>query len=134
MADMEMIPIYNQESDRRGSPPAITDVKHTPDPSLCKSGADENVQQTPTSSVPLLSSFETCQGDRGSLLISIWQWALVFLAPAISIAYLAFCYVVHYRVVPAHVPGLSADSTTQFLSEHLTPTVTARTNADFTRN
>ena len=72
------------------------------------------------------------QGARGSLLMCIWQWALIFFVPAISIAYLIFCYVVHYRVVPANVSGLSADSTTQFLSkQHLTPIASSLTNVDF---
>lgn len=121
MADIEMSPIHNQGSNRCGSPTA-SDPKHRSDPSLGKNSADEDIGQTPTSSVPLLSSLETCHSGRESLFISIWQWGLVFLVPTITIAYLAFCYVVHYRVVPAKVAGLSADSTTEFLSEHSPPT------------
>ncbi|KAH0825775.1 hypothetical protein J3R83DRAFT_8867 [Lanmaoa asiatica] len=106
-----MTPIHNRESDHRGSPPAISDTVHPPG----TNGDDEDphdVEQTPLSSVPLLSPFESRQSDREPLLISIWQWALVFFVPAISVAYLTLCYVVHYRVVPANV---STDITSEFI-------------------
>lgn len=125
---LEMTHIHNRESDHGGSPSTIPDTKHRSDTSL----GDEDVEQTPTSSVPLIPPFDNRHDVRGSLLISAWQWALV-LVPAISVAYLIFCYVVHYRVVPANIPGLSADSSTQFLSKQcLTPT--ALTNVQFPGN
>lgn len=123
MSNIEMVHICNRESDYLGSPPATSDVKSRSDLSLGKNGTEEDLdgtRQTPTSSSdPLLSPFESGQSGRRSLLASVWQCALVFLAPTISIAYLAFCYVVHYRVVPANVSGLTANATRQFLSEHL---------------
>lgn len=120
--NMEMIPIHNLESDDRDSPPAICDAVH---PSSSISGAEEDmhdVEQTPASSVPLLSlESGSSQVDRGPSLVSILKWALMSFSPVIGIAYLAFCYVVHYRVVPANVFGLT-NTGTQVLSEHLNST------------
>ncbi|KAF8123407.1 hypothetical protein EV363DRAFT_1092786, partial [Boletus edulis] len=84
------------ELDHRGSPRATSDV--------------------PTSSVPLLTPPEISRVSQGSSFISLWQRGVLLFVPTISIVYLAFCYVVHYRVVPAKVSGLTADTTTQFLT------------------
>ena len=116
MSNIEMIHIHNPESDHSRSPPAVSDSQHRSNLSQGENGTGEDVEQTPASSAPFVSPLRSSQDGRGSLLISIWQWALVFF-PTICVAYLIFCYVVHYRVVPAKVPGLSADTTTQFLSK-----------------
>src|ERR1700733_1791973 len=45
--------------------------------------------------------------SRGpSCLSSVWDLLKALLLPMLAIAYLTFCYVVHYRVIPVKAHGL----------------------------
>ena len=135
--NIEMTPVRSPDSDHSDPSPIVPDAKLRPDPPSSMSDSDQDfhdIEQTPLgSTVPLQSARETHRRvNWRSSLISIWKWGLVLFSPIISIAYLVFCYAVHYRIVPANVSGLGTG--TPVLSKCLSLKALDNYDADFTGN
>ncbi|KAG2136399.1 hypothetical protein DEU56DRAFT_805706 [Suillus clintonianus] len=115
MDNVPLMPLHSRSSPSRSLPPSHPDISEPQNSTLCPSLDEEQFdyyQDAPSS-----SSFQTpirpqlfrqlpAMSRREILLKGTWQFTKTFLVPFITIAYLSFCYAVHYKVVPFDGKGL----------------------------